>query len=99
MPNFAQTASPLTDLLKQSNEFIWTKEREEAFNTLKQNLLRVLVLKVYNPKAWKTELHTDASSKGIGAILLQADREDDPLRMIYAVNRRTRETEEKFKPT
>ena len=51
------------------------------------------VLKIYNPKAAKTELHTDASAVGLGALLLQADKLGDPLKLVYAISRRTTKTE------
>ena len=94
--SFANIALPLTNLLKESVEFNWSINCKEAFSALKQKLVETPILKVYNPKAYKTQLHTDASSKGIGAILLQAEKEGNPSQMIYAVSRRTSEVEEKY---
>lgn len=51
---------------------------------------------MYNPKAFTTELHTDASSKGIGSIVLQTEEESSPFHMVYAVSKRTSEVEEKY---
>ena len=46
--------------------------------------------KVYLPKVNVTELHTDATSARIGAMLLQSNGEDI-LRLVYVVSRRTSE--------
>lgn len=45
-------------------------ECKKAFETLKSELTTYPVLRLYNPAA-ETELHTDASSLGLAAILLQ----------------------------
>lgn len=96
MPGFARIATPLTDLLGKTRKFEWTEAQENSFVTLKQKLLERPTLRMYNPKASRTELHTDASSVGLGAILLQSDGETDPLRMVYAVSRRTAEGERTY---
>jgi len=49
---------------------VWRTEQEEAFNTIKDKLTTRPVLAIFNPEA-PTEVHTDASAIGIGAILLQ----------------------------
>ena len=46
----------------------------KAFTTLKDKLVNSPVLAVYNPLR-ETELHTDASAKGYGSVLLQ--RQED----------------------
>ena len=52
---------------------MWGSEQEIAFQEVKAKLTAKPVLKLYNPKANKTELHTDTSSTGLRALLLQAD--------------------------
>ena len=69
--------------------------RENAFERLKAVLTKGPVLKLYNPKNARTELHTDASSVGLNAILLQADLKGKAL-LLYAISRRTTECEQKY---
>ncbi|XP_023247769.1 uncharacterized protein LOC111643795 [Copidosoma floridanum] len=96
VPGFACITKPLSQLLKQDCKFNWSTKQENAFNEIKAKLLSKPVLKLYNPRAAKTELHTDASSVGIGALLLQADREGEPLSLVYAISRSTSDAEEKY---
>ena len=96
IPKFSNIALPITNLLKDTVTFEWSKECEEAFESLKERLVEKPVLRVYNPKAYKTQLHTDASLKGVGAILFQAEEEGNPLHMLYAVSRGTSEIEENY---
>ncbi|GFX32834.1 hypothetical protein TNCV_889701 [Trichonephila clavipes] len=51
-------------------EFHWGPEEVEAFNSLKKALTSDPVLGMYDERA-STEIHTDASGYGIGAILVQ----------------------------
>lgn len=44
IPRFATLAAPLYPLTKEKREFIWTKEHQLAFETLKKALLQALVL-------------------------------------------------------
>lgn len=55
--------------------FIFDNECNKAFTLLKQELSSLPVLCIYNPSA-ETELHSDASSPGFGAILLQKQVDD-----------------------
>ncbi|GFV64436.1 retrovirus-related Pol polyprotein from transposon 17.6 [Trichonephila clavipes] len=59
-------------LLKSGVEFHWGPEEVEALYSLKQkHLLRIhTVLGMYDERA-STEIHTDASGYGIGAVLVQ----------------------------
>jgi len=50
--------------------FNFDAECKIAFERLKRELASPPVLRIYNPSA-VTELHTDASSHGFGAILIQ----------------------------
>lgn len=70
MKNFDLICKPLTNLLKKGVLFIWTSETEASFQALKQLLISSPVLAL--PDFSKTfVLETDASDKGIGAVLHQ----------------------------
>lgn len=75
IPRYSYIARPLTDLLKDEVKFKFEKEQEHAFNQLKEALSNKPVLRLYCLTA-ETELHTDASALGFGAILVQRDSED-----------------------
>ncbi|GFX57523.1 hypothetical protein TNCV_3051731 [Trichonephila clavipes] len=68
--SFCHLAEPLQSLLKSGVEFHWGPEEVEAFNSLKKALTSDPVLGMYDEKA-STEIHTDASGYGIGAVLVQ----------------------------
>lgn len=67
--NYALISKSLTDLLRQG-AFQWNPEAQNAFNTLKKALITapVLALPDFN-QVFIVE--TDASQKGIGAVLMQ----------------------------
>ncbi|GFX82853.1 retrovirus-related Pol polyprotein from transposon 412 [Trichonephila clavipes] len=67
---FCHLAEPLQSLLKSGVEFHWGPEEVEAFNSLKKALTSDPVLGMYEERA-STEIHTDASGYGIGAVLVQ----------------------------
>lgn len=72
--NFSRIARPMLDLTKKDVTFLWTEECTSAFLNLRDRLTEAPILSVYNPHR-ETELHTDASSHGFGAVLLQ--KQDD----------------------
>jgi len=43
-----------------------------------------------------TELHTDASADGLGAVLLQSLKRGDPTQLVYCASRRTSEPESRY---
>ncbi|GJW26149.1 reverse transcriptase [Tanacetum coccineum] len=67
--NYALISQPLTALLKK-NAFQWNEEAHKSFAILKQEMLQAPVLAL--PDLQKTfVVETDASGKGIGAVLQQ----------------------------
>lgn len=68
--NFAAIAEPLTRLTRKDVAWQWTDSQERAFQLIKEKLISRPILCIFDP-ARPTELHTDASSLGVGAVLLQ----------------------------
>lgn len=100
VPRFAEIVFPLTDLLrtKRSGEgqpcsLRWTDEAEDSFLRIKNTLVSAPILRYPDTKKpWI--LHTDASSKAIGAVLSQIhENEEHPCGYI---SRRLSPAEENY---
>lgn len=94
IPNFANQAKSLYDLLKKNVVFKFGKDEFEAFEKLKQYLSSCPILSIYSPDL-ETELHCDASSHGFGAILLQKQR-DGIFKPVSYFSHRTSPTESNY---
>ena len=68
--NLAELANPLYMLLKKDCEFKWTSDCESAFQKLKNEIINATKLSHYDSSK-PLILATDASNKGIGAVLMQ----------------------------
>ncbi|GET62290.1 1-phosphatidylinositol 4,5-bisphosphate phosphodiesterase-like [Rhizophagus irregularis DAOM 181602=DAOM 197198] len=81
--NFSKIARPISDLRKKGIPFIWGREQQEAFEKLKEKLIQYPILR--HPD-WKKEflLITDASGKGLGAVLSQKDEKGKEVVIAYA---------------
>ena len=67
-PFASQSLFPV--LLSKKNVWTWGPSQEEAYTTLKDKLSKLTTLTLYNPAA-NIKLSADASSYGLGAMLLQ----------------------------
>ena len=70
VPKYSSIASPLTNLTKDDIVFEWTEECQEAFDNLKVKLTTAPILGYPNYEL-PFILETDASLKGLGAVLSQ----------------------------
>jgi len=73
IPDYASIAKPLHNLLRKSVPYNFDIRCEQAFSQLKKRLMSFPVLQIYNP-LFETQLHTDASSVAVAAILLQKQK-------------------------
>ena len=94
--NFSTIAHPLTELLKKENNFYWGKEEEEAFMKLKNCLTKEPIL-VYPDFKQEFFLATDASSTGLGAVLMQ--KRKGRMRVISYASRVMNDTEKRYSTT
>lgn len=74
IPNLATVSEPLRRLTKKNVNFVWGREQKKSFDTLKRCLSNVKALGHYRLDAEKTQLVTDASNVGLGAVLLQVHK-------------------------
>ena len=94
IPNFSRIAEPLTRLTRKDRVFEWNIEQQTAFDTLKDKLINPPVITIYRPDR-PVILHTDASTVGIGSILMQPD-EDGRNQVIAYYSRRLNCHEERY---
>lgn len=92
---YALIAAPLTRLTSKDAPFNWSQEQEDAFVALREALVNEPVVKMYDPNAPVTEVHTDASSHALSGILLQGSTTTS-LHMVYAVSKKTTTAESKY---
>jgi len=68
--HFGLICKTLTNLLCKGEQYVWTATHEDSFQALKQALISAPVLALPNFSK-PFVLETDASDKGIGAVLQQ----------------------------
>ena len=90
-PNLTEKTKPLRDLLKRENAWVWGPIQQEAFKRLKADMASEQVLALYDPEK-ETTVSADASSFGLGAVLVQKQPSGD-LRPVAYASRSMTETE------
>ncbi|GJU36607.1 putative reverse transcriptase domain-containing protein [Tanacetum coccineum] len=73
-PGFSKIAKPMTKLIQKSVKFNWGEKEETAFQTLKQKLCSPPILAL---PEWSENfvVYCDASYKGLGAVLMQKEKD------------------------
>ena len=72
IPNLASTAAHLWSLTKKSSEFVWSPEHRSAVDRIKKVITTPASLQYFDSTQPVT-IQVDASQRGIGAVLLQAN--------------------------
>ena len=70
IPNLSQQTATLRDLVKKDAEFIWAESHNAAFKATKSLICREVTLAYFDPQA-ESVIQVDASSRGLGAVLIQ----------------------------
>lgn len=84
IPNLATLADPLRTLIKNSsNSFTWAENDEKCFQTLKSSIVESITLGFFD-KSDETEVVTDASPVGLGAILIQRNKDNMERVIMFA---------------
>ena len=93
-PNLADQTKPLRELLIKSNDWVWGEPQRQAFQQIKEALVNSPVLALYDPSL-ETVVSADASSYGLGAVLLQRQPSGD-LKPVAYVSRSMTPTEQRY---
>ena len=94
IPNLTEKTKPLRDLVSDRNAFIWGTAQQDAFSKIKDALCSAPVLSLYSPTRITT-VSADASSYGLGAVLLQ-QQDDGKMHPVAYASRAMSETERRY---
>ncbi len=94
--NIAEVLAPLRPLLSARNDFLWTPDHDQAFQHAKEMLVTAPTLAYFDQKK-ETHLYTDASTLGIGFVLMQKqDGSDGEWKTVQAGSRFLTNTKSRY---
>ena len=93
-PNLANVTKPLRDLLAKDSQWCWDEPQRHAFREVRQEISKSPVLALFDPRR-PTTVSADASSFGLGAVLLQQQDDGEKRPVAYASRSMTR-TEQRY---
>ncbi|CAB4015707.1 Hypothetical predicted protein [Paramuricea clavata] len=73
IPNHSRHTASLRQLLKKERKFAWDASQQDVFDRIKNLISEEVTLTYFSPEK-ETVLQVDASTKGLGATLLQEDK-------------------------
>ena len=91
-PKLAELSQPLRELLSSKRQWIWDQGKD-AFAKVKEELSQPTVLALYDLEA-KTKVSADASSYGLGTVLLQWS--DNEWKAVAYASRALSETDTRY---
>ena len=92
--DFSKIARPMLSLLKKDTPFNWTNKQQQAFEYLKERLVKSPVLK-YPDFERSFIIYTDASGTGLGAVLAQ-EHDDGKEHVIAYASRSMNQAERNY---
>lgn len=92
-PQIAEIGQPLRELLSSRRAWTWGPSQEQSFANIKKELAKPTVLAHYNLQA-ETKVSADASSFGLGAVLLQ--KAEDAWKPVAYASRSLMDTEKRY---
>ena len=93
-PHLAELTQPLRELLVKDNMWVWGEPQQSSFDRVKEALIVSPVLALFNPNL-ETILSADASSHGLGAVLMQR-QESGEVKPVSYVSRAMTQTEQRY---
>ena len=93
--NFASQMSPLYHLLQKDVKYEWTDIQQNAFVSIKNQFCNGKILQHFVPH-YETCIETDASSYGLGAVLMQRASPSDPWLPIQFASRTLSSAEKNY---
>ena len=91
-PQIAELSKPLRDLLSSKSHWLWSDAQQQAFTALKESLTSTPTLAHYDATR---QLSSDASSHGLGAVLMQL-QDDGEWRPVAYASRAMSPTEQRY---
>ena len=91
--NLADLTKPLRELLSKQKQWVWNTPQDQAFQKVKSELSNETILALYDPEA-DTKVSADASSYGLGAVLLQ--KSETSWKPVAFASRSMSETEQHY---
>ena len=94
IPGLAEMTEPMRQLLRKETAWYWGPHQQKSFQQVKEILISPRILAHYDPNH-PTIIAADASSSGIGAVILQI-QDDGKRRPISYASRSLNETEQRY---
>ena len=93
-PHLANITKPLRDLLSKRNQWSWGQAQRKALSEVKAALTKSPILALFDPNC-ETTVSADASSYGLGAVILQRQQSGENRPVAY-ISRSLTPTEERY---
>nr|XP_037273151.1 uncharacterized protein LOC119165061 [Rhipicephalus microplus] len=97
LPSISEVTAPIRALLNKSATWVWQHEQNAAFEKIKELLTSDRCMAKYHP-SYATTVSADASSFGLGAVLLQTQPSGER-RPVEFASRSMTETEQRYSQT